>query len=121
MTKIVLYGINYAPEPIGVGRFSAELGGYLARQGIQVEVVTAVPHYPGWQLRNGVANWYSVEHKDNERITRCPILLKKNTRGIWRLIAPLSFAVSSAPIALWRIINGRPDVVLCIQPTLLSA
>jgi len=41
--------------------------------------------------------------------------------GIWRLIAPLSFAVSSAPIALWQILRHRPDVVLCIEPTLMVA
>ena len=41
--------------------------------------------------------------------------------GIWRLIAPLSFALSSAPVALWRMLRFRPDVVLCIEPTLIAA
>jgi colanic acid biosynthesis glycosyl transferase WcaI len=36
-------------------------------------------------------------------------------------LAPLSFAVSSLPVALWRIFKSRPDVVLCVEPTLLSA
>ncbi len=42
-------------------------------------------------------------------------------RGFARLIAPASFAVSSAPIAFWRILRTRPDLVLVIEPTLLVA
>jgi colanic acid biosynthesis glycosyl transferase WcaI len=41
--------------------------------------------------------------------------------GIWRLIAPLSFALTSAPLALWHVLRRRPDTVLCIEPTLMSA
>ena len=42
-------------------------------------------------------------------------------RGVWRLLAPLSFALSSAPVALWQIIAKRPDVVLVVEPTLFVA
>ena len=32
--KILTYGINYAPEMIGVGRFTGEIGANLAKTGI---------------------------------------------------------------------------------------
>ena len=48
--KILIYGINYAPEMIGVGRFTGEIGAYLAKNGFRVCVVTAPPHYPGWRV-----------------------------------------------------------------------
>ncbi len=121
MKRIVIYGINYAPEPIGVGRYSSDIGDYLARQGVQVEVITAVPHYPGWAVRDNYRNRYSVEQKSGVRITRCPLILRSDVRGFWRLVAPLSFAITSAPVALWRIFHTRPDVVLCIEPTILAA
>lgn len=56
--RVLIYGINYAPEPTGVGRYTGEIGSYLSRQGSNVEVVTAVPHYPGWALRDG----YPTQH-----------------------------------------------------------
>jgi Glycosyl transferase 4-like domain len=42
-------------------------------------------------------------------------------RGVWRALAPLTFALTSAPTAVWRIFTTRPDVVLCVEPTLFSA
>lgn len=42
-------------------------------------------------------------------------------RGLWRFAAPMSFALSSAPVAFWQILRRRPSVVLCVEPTLASA
>ena len=116
--KIVFYGMNYAPELIGIGRYSGEIGTYLAEQRARVEVVTTPPHYPGWSLKAPFRNGYSVEQKENLRITRCPLLLRSDMRGIWRLLAPLTFAMSSAPIVMWRILKMRPNVVVCVEPSL---
>jgi len=119
--RVFIYGINYAPEPIGVGRYTGEFGSYLAQQGLEVEVVTAVPHYPGWAMRNGYRNRFCVERIAGARITRCPLFLKSEVHGAWRVIAPLTFALTSAPVAIWRILTTRPDTVLCVEPTLFSA
>ena len=119
--RIFIYGINYSPEPTGVGRYTGEIGEYLARQGLEIDVVTAVPHYPGWAVRNDHRNRYSVERAAHTRVTRCPLLLKTDMRGAWRMLAPLSFAVTSGPVAIWQILTTRPDTVLCIEPTLFSA
>jgi colanic acid biosynthesis glycosyl transferase WcaI len=119
--RIFIYGINYAPELIGVGRYTGELGAYLAGQGHQVEVVTAQPHYPGWAVKAPYANRYSVERSPGHSITRCPLLLREDMRGIWRILAPLTFALASAPVAIWKILTTRPDTVLCVEPTLFSA
>jgi colanic acid biosynthesis glycosyl transferase WcaI len=121
-TKIFIHGMNFAPEPIGVGRYTGELAEFLAAQGEFVEVVTSLPHYPGWQVKPPYRRWqYAVEMRNGVRIIRCPLLLHASGRGIWRLLAPLSFAISAAPTVIWRILRSRPDVVICIQPTLLSA
>src|SRR5215211_6231901 len=119
--RILIYAMNYAPELTGVGHTSGEIGAYLSQQGLDVEVVTTPPHYPGWALRDGYANRYAIEHRGRECITRCPLVLRKDMRGIWRLVAPLSFALSSAPVAVWRILTTRPNTVLCVEPTLFSA
>ena len=54
-------------------------------------------------------------------IIRCPLILRKRMCGIWRFIAPCSFALASAPVALWQILRRRPDIVICIEPTLMVA
>lgn len=120
-SRILIYGINYSPEPIGVGKYTGELGAYLVSRGHQVDVVTAVPHYPGWRLRGGFRNRYQKEVVNGAKVIRCPIWLGQHVHGIWRLIAPLSFAVTSGLVAAWQILVRRPDTVLCVEPTLFSA
>ncbi len=120
--RILIHGMNFAPEPIGVGRYTGELATYLARQGEAVEVITSVPHYPGWQARPPYRSGrYRIEACDGIRVIRCPLLLDAHGQGVWRLITPLTFALAAAPVVVWRILRSRPDAVLCVQPTLLSA
>ncbi len=121
-SRLLIYGINYAPEVTGVGRYTGELAAAMAEQGHKVEVVTSPPHYPGWYARPPYsAARYRSEEIGGIRVIRCPIWLRGAARGIWRLIAPLSFAVSSAPVIFWRLIASRPDTLLCVEPTLLGA
>jgi len=114
--------MNFAPEPLGIGRYTGELAAYLAAQGEAVEVITSVPHYPGWRVRSPYRSGrYVVEDRDGIRVVRCPLLLHPSGRGIWRLIAPLTFAVAAAPVVIWRILRSRPHIVICVEPTLFSA
>jgi colanic acid biosynthesis glycosyl transferase WcaI len=120
--KILIYGINYTPEMIGVGRFTGEIGAYLAKNGFDVCVVTAPPHYPGWRAFPPYsARRYASETRAGVKILRCPLLLRADIHGIWRLIAPFSFALTSAPVVLWKIVMQRPGIVLCIEPTVFAA
>lgn len=119
--RVLIYGINYSPEPIGVGRYTGDIAGHLLQQGAQVTVVTAIPHYPGWAPRDGYLNWYRAESLSGVQVFRCPLVLKTEMSGIWRLVAPLSFAVASAPVAIWKILTMRPTTIVCVEPTLFSA
>lgn len=119
--SIVIYGINYAPEIAGVGRYSGEIGAYLAAEGHAVCVVTAPPHYPGWRVQARHRNGWAYEVLAGAEIHRCPLYLSEQMKGVRRLLAPLSFAASSAPVALWTILKRRPSVVLVVEPTLFVA
>jgi colanic acid biosynthesis glycosyl transferase WcaI len=122
MAKILIYAMNYSPEIAGVGHYTGDIGEEFVAMGHRLTVVTSLPHYPGWRVtppyRNGR---YKLETLDGAKVIRCPLILRQRMGGIWRLIAPLSFAAASAPIALWQILRRRPDVVLCIEPTLMVA
>jgi colanic acid biosynthesis glycosyl transferase WcaI len=103
---ILVYGMNYAPECIGVGRYTGDIGNFLNANGHHVRVVAAPPHYPEWVVNESYPTWsYTLEFLDGVAIVRCPIFLMKKIRGIGRLLAPLSFALSSAPVVVWSILR----------------
>lgn len=119
--RILIYGMNFAPELAGVGRYTGDISAYLAGLGHRVTVVTTPPHYPGWRTQNGYRNGYMAETVDGARVYRCPLYLHAKMSGVRRLLAPLSFALASAPVALWATLRSRPQVVLAIEPTLFNA
>ena len=122
MAKILIYALNYAPEPIGVGRYTSDIGAHLATEGHEIHVVTAVPHYPQWQVVAPFKAYaYRRTRQDGASVMHCPILLRRPMRGIWRLLAPLSFAVTSIPALIVEVLRGRPDVIFCVEPTLFAA
>jgi colanic acid biosynthesis glycosyl transferase WcaI len=119
--RVIVYGMNFAPEIAGVGKYTGEIAEHLRDEGAEVTVVTTPPHYPGWRVQAGFGNRYSAATKDGMRVLRVPLILRRNMKGIWRLIAPLSFALSSAPVIFWQILRQRPDTVFCVEPTLFAA
>ncbi len=120
-STIFIHGMNFFPEFIGCGKYTGELAVSLAKKGHRVEVVTAPPHYPGWAVRRPHKAWrYLHETINGVDVWRCPLIAGGGS-GLWRAIAPLSFALFAAPLAFWRILVSRPDVVLCVEPTLFSA
>lgn len=122
MPKILIIGINFAPELIGVGKYTGELAEFLDRSGDQVKVITAPPHYPNWVVRAPYRSWqYRKEKIGGVSVTRCPLWARNRGRGIWRILAPLSFAVSSFFSILKQLLFSRPDIVLCVEPSFMSA
>ena len=47
--NILIYGINYYPEPIGIPRYTTEMAEDMVSRGYGVSVVTAHPLYPSWK------------------------------------------------------------------------
>ena len=119
--RILIYGINYAPEPIGIGKYTSEMAEWLAARGHAVRVVTSMPHYPAWKVSEGYRGWkYSKETIRGVEVFRCPIWVPRRPDGLSRLFHPMSFALSSFPVVLAQAF-GRPDVVFSVEPTLFCA
>lgn len=63
--RVLVYGMNHAPEMVGIGRYTADIVSELVSRGRQVTIVTAQPHYPFWSTRpwrdQGARNRYSRE------------------------------------------------------------
>ena len=60
--RILVVGINYAPDLIGVAKYNTELCEALATFGHEVRVVTAPPYYPEWRVPDRHRGW-SYRHE----------------------------------------------------------
>lgn len=119
--KVLIVGLNYAPEMTGIGKYSGEMAEWLAGQGHEVRVVTVPPYYPQWKIQ-APYKWYryQVEYLKGVTVYRCPLYVPKNVTPIQRLIHLLSFALSSFPLMLFQLF-WRPAVIINPVPSLFSS
>ncbi|MGA7782860.1 MAG: glycosyltransferase WbuB [Paraburkholderia sp.] len=119
--KILIVGLNYAPELTGVGKYTAEMAEALAAEGHDVHVVCGPPYYPQWKIADGFsALRYRREVRDGVRVMRVPLWVPAKPTGVSRMLHLASFAVSSLPV-LAALVAWRADVVMSIAPNLMSA
>lgn len=119
--RVLLYGLNFSPEPTGIGKYTGEMAEWL-QQHVELRVVTAPPYYPAWQIGSGYAGGrYVQEHGEQIRIWRCPLWVPARVSGGKRMLHLLSFALSSLPVALWQGLTWRPDLVVVIAPAFFCA
>ncbi|MBU1802254.1 MAG: glycosyltransferase family 4 protein [Actinobacteria bacterium] len=114
--RILIAGLNYAPEPTGIAPYTAGLARGLARRGHDVRVLTAFPHYPQWRVMPGYRGLSQFQQLDQVRVDRRRHYISRGANGLGRAISEVSFGsrLVSAP---W----GTPDVVVCVSPALLSS
>ena len=125
--RILIYGLNFAPELTGIGKYTGEMATFLAEKGHAVRVITTPPYYPQWQVLPGYLWWkYRRESWQGVTVYRCPLWLpgrgKKAGRisGIQRILHLSSFTLSSLPVALAQIF-WRPERVIVLAPSLFNA
>lgn len=119
--RILICALNYAPEFVGAGRYTAELAEWLAADNWSVRVVTTPPYYPAWRLQSPYsALRFAREQRSAVDVIRCPIYVPHRPRRILRLLHLLSFGLSS----VWPVLRSRswkPAVILMVAPTIASA
>jgi colanic acid biosynthesis glycosyl transferase WcaI len=119
--RILVTGINYAPENIGTGKYTSEMCEWLAGQGHDVRVVTAPPYYPAWKVwPEARTHWFRRERLNGVEVIRCPLWVPAKPSGVKRMLHLASFAATSA-VAMLASIAWRPGVVINIAPTLAGA
>ena len=120
--KILIYGLNFAPELTGIGRFTGDMAGWLADRGHSVRAVSAPPYYPAWKVSDGYAKWWwRGENVGGVRVTRCPLYVPSKATGLRRVLHLMSFALASAAPAKLFGLFWRPDVVFVVEPTAFVA
>lgn len=120
--RIHLLSLNYAPEQIGIGPYSAEMAEAFAAAGHHVTVSTAKPYYPAWKIDAGydrpgaidrVHNGVAIRHHD--------LYVPARPSGLKRVIHYLSFACRVMPHMLRTAMRDRPDIIMATAPSLIAA
>ena len=120
--RILIVGLNFSPEPTGVGKYSGEMAEFLARRGHSVTAVSAPPYYPFWKIGDGYRAWrWQRERVGACRVIRCPLYVPRRPSGLKRVAHLASFGASALPASLIAARQEKPDIVAAIVPTLTSA
>lgn len=117
--KILIYGINYTPELTGIGKYTGEMGAWLAKKNNDVDVITAMPYYPNWEKAAGYKGrlWFK-ERVAQATVKRCPLYVPKNVTGASRMVHEFSFLLSSLFYWLGAFFKSY-DVIITPYPPLI--
>lgn len=120
--RILLLSLNYAPEPAGVAVYSSGLAETLVSLGHEVACISGNPHFPQWKLFAGFqAHRWTTRIEAGVSVTRCPIYIPSKPGGAARIAHYLSFLAAATWPMLRRARSFKPDVVICVAPSLVSA
>ncbi|GAA5033940.1 glycosyltransferase [Microbacterium fluvii] len=114
--SVLFVGVNYAPEPTGIGPYTAGMAEGLAERGWDVSVVTSYPHYPWWRVPD--------EHRDTPprsrmrgvSVHRLHHYLPSRHNTITRALHEVTFGLR-AVLTPWE----QADVVVLVSPALLAS
>jgi colanic acid biosynthesis glycosyl transferase WcaI len=114
--KVILWGINYSPESTGIAPFNAELAEYLAREEVDVSVVTGFTYYPHWRKDpRDRGRLFRTERINGVKVIRCAQYVPESVSTVRRIIHELSFGLSSLLRVLFL---PRPDLYVVVSPPL---
>ncbi|WP_028295674.1 WcaI family glycosyltransferase [Olivibacter sitiensis] len=115
--RILIFGINYAPELTGIGKYTGEMGAWLAAQGHEVSVVTALPYYPEWEVHPAYkGKRWMREELDGATVYRVPLYVPKVVRARNRMIHEFSFELAIFPVWFRLLLKQKFDVVINVTP-----
>lgn len=115
--KILMLGINYAPELTGIGKYTGEMCSWLANQGHDVTVISAMPYYPEWKIHPLYRGklWHK-ERLNGVSVYRVPLYVPEVVTSKKRILHELSFLISVFPVWLYLLLKRKNDVVINITP-----
>lgn len=117
--RLLLIGVNFSPEPTGIGKYSGEMIRWLADKGYDCTVITSYPYYPQWQVQAPYVKnryWYKKEVQDNITVHRCPQYIPANPSGKKRIIMDFSFLMSTFFKLLQLLTAKKFDFVMVVVP-----
>ncbi|MFA9212573.1 MAG: WcaI family glycosyltransferase [Candidatus Methylacidiphilales bacterium] len=117
--ELIVYGINFAPELTGIGKYTSDMVDWLVENNIKCTVVTSFPYYPYWQIQKPYKGlFYKKEVSNNGLLTiyRCPMYVPKKVSGFKRILHEASFLISSFFIFFYLLFKPKISNVFCVAP-----
>ena len=108
--RLVILGINYAPELTGIAPYTTEVAQHFAESGHIVRVVTGVPHYPGWRRQRIPP----PSDQSNPEVVRYQHFVPRRANALGRMVYEASWLLSGSR----SLLRGRADAVIGIVPSL---
>jgi colanic acid biosynthesis glycosyl transferase WcaI len=115
--RVIVWGINYAPEITGIAPHNVALCEFLQRQGEEVEMVTTFAYYPAWRKRVEDRRLiYRTDEINGVRVHRCWHFVPMRVSAVKRILHEATFVFTS----ILRVLSlKRPDVYVVVSPPLL--
>ncbi|PYI94618.1 MAG: colanic acid biosynthesis glycosyltransferase WcaI [Verrucomicrobia bacterium] len=115
--RVIVWGINYAPEFTGIAPHNVALCEYLRTHGHDVEMVTSFPYYPNWRKHTkDLGKLYRADSINAVPVLRCWHFVPARVSALKRILHEGSFVFTSTFRALFL---PRPDVYVVVSPPLL--
>ena len=115
--RVIVWGINYAPEFTGIAPHSVALCEFLRGVGHEVEMVTSFAYYPTWQKQpEDRGHLYRTDLVNGLPVHRCWHFVPAKVSALKRILHEGSFVFMSTFRALSL---ARPDVYVVVSPPLL--
>src|SRR5438105_9894605 len=115
--RVIVWGINYAPEITGIAPHNVALCEFLQRRGHDVEMVTTFSYYPAWRKRaEDRSRFFRTDRINGVPVHRCWHFVPWRVSAWKRILHEATFVLTSTTrIFLLR----RPDVYVVVSPPLL--
>ncbi|MDP3713031.1 MAG: WcaI family glycosyltransferase [Mycobacteriales bacterium] len=115
--RILVVGINYAPEHSGIAPYTTQACEHFVAQGAEVFVLAGVPHYPHWSMPGE----YSGRLRTDEVRNGVPVRrLRHHVPAKQSALRRIVYEVSFGSHAYTQRLPFRPDVVLAVVPSLFG-
>jgi colanic acid biosynthesis glycosyl transferase WcaI len=115
--RVIVWGINYAPEFAGIAPHNVALCEFLDAEGHDVEMVTTFAYYPTWQkLEEDRGRLYRSDLVNRIPVHRCWHFVPVRVSALKRILHEGSFVFTSTLRALFL---SAPDVYVIVSPPLL--
>ncbi|MFQ5746592.1 MAG: glycosyltransferase family 4 protein [Gemmatimonadota bacterium] len=96
--RVAVLSSNFWPEPTGTGQTMTEFARFLAGQGLDVRVVTALPYYPEWEIRPGYRGRpWRTERSDGLTIYRSWHAVSPRPSTLTRLLHEATLSLFALP------------------------
>ena len=115
--KVLVWGINYAPESTGIAPYNMAMCEWLRSQGHDAQMLTSFAYYPEWRKRaEDAGRWYRTDDVRGVPVHRCWHYVPLQVSAWKRIVHEGTFVVCSF---LRGLVLPKPDVMVVVSPPLL--